>query len=159
MDGPSVIFIVIPLVLAGAAAAPINVVVVGGGPTGVETAGALTSMARELGLEVNDHGRIVVDSRLQVRDHPDVFAVGDVAATVPDRTPAPVPPGADTVRSAVGATGNHVGDEPLRPTAAGHNRSRQAEEIMMTLHTLDSFANSASNCVSARSGTAALLGP
>jgi len=29
----------------------------------------------------------------------------------------------------------------------------------MTLHTLDSFANSASNCASARSGTAALLGP
>jgi NADH dehydrogenase FAD-containing subunit len=33
---------------AGPAAAPINVVVAGGGPTGVETAGALTSMAREL---------------------------------------------------------------------------------------------------------------
>jgi NADH dehydrogenase len=318
----------------GAAAAPINVVVVGGGPTGVETAGALTSMARELagpavtlrvtlveatprllngfsthssqtaladlrrrgvevrlgqtvqaadarqvilsggeriqtdaviwaagvrasnlvrglGLEVNDHGRIVVDFRLQVRDHPDVFAVGDVAAatqppfgeplpqlapvaiqtgrhageqvarlingksltdfryrdkgvvavlgrgdavaelplipgppgryqlriggrlawllwlsvhifyligfrnrlqvlidwawkyftsrgggailleqpqdatrqvTVPDRTPAPVPSGADTVRSVVGANGNHAGHESSRPTAAGHNR-------------------------------------
>lgn len=33
---------------AGPAAAPINVVVVGGGSTGVETAGSLTSMAREL---------------------------------------------------------------------------------------------------------------
>ena len=33
---------------AGPAAAPINVVVAGGGPTGVETTGALTSMAREL---------------------------------------------------------------------------------------------------------------
>lgn len=33
---------------AGPAAAPVNVVVAGGGPTGVETAGALTEMAREL---------------------------------------------------------------------------------------------------------------
>ena len=33
---------------AGPAAAPINVVVAGGGSTGVETTGALTSMAREL---------------------------------------------------------------------------------------------------------------
>jgi len=42
--------------------------------------------------------------------------------TVPDRTPAPVPSGADTVRSVVGANGNHAGHESSRPTAAGHNR-------------------------------------
>jgi NADH dehydrogenase len=38
------------------------------------------SLGRALGLKVNDHGKIVVDSRLQVPDHPDVFAAGDVAA-------------------------------------------------------------------------------
>ncbi len=155
-------------------AGPINVVVAGGGSTGVETAGALISMARELGepaarlqvilveatrrllngfstrssraaladlrrrgvdvrlgqtaqtanarhvtlgggeqiqtgtviwaagvranglgrglgLDVSDHGRIVVNSRLQAADHPDVFAAGDVAAVTQPPSGQPMP--------------------------------------------------------------------
>lgn len=40
-------------------------------------------LIEELGVEV-DQGRVVVDTRLQVAGHPDVFACGDAAA-VPDR--------------------------------------------------------------------------
>jgi NADH dehydrogenase len=41
--------------------------------------------AAELGLPVDERGRIVVDDHLRVQDHPDVYAVGDAAA-VPDPT-------------------------------------------------------------------------
>ena len=179
---------------AGPAAAPINVVVAGGGSTGVETAGALTAMARELagptatlrvtlveatprllngfsthssktaladlrrrgvdvrlgqtvraadgqqvtlnngehiqastviwaagvkanslsrglGLQVNDHGRIVVDSRLQVPDHPEVFAAGDIAAaTQPPSGQQPLPMLAPVAIQ----TGRHAGRQVAR---------------------------------------------
>jgi NADH dehydrogenase len=42
-------------------------------------------MAAELGLPVDERGRIVVDDHLRVPGHPDVYAVGDAAA-VPDPT-------------------------------------------------------------------------
>ena len=178
---------------AGPAAAPINVVVAGGGPTGVETAGALTSMARELagpavtlrvtlveatsrllngfsthssqtaladlrrrgvevrlgqtvqdadarhvtlsggeriqtgtviwaagvkansvsrglGLKMNDHGKIVVDSRLQVPDHPEVFAAGDVAAATQPPSGQPLPMLAPVAIQ----TGRHAGQQVAR---------------------------------------------
>jgi NADH dehydrogenase len=41
--------------------------------------------AAELGLPVDERGRIVVDDHLRVQGHPDVYAVGDAAA-VPDPT-------------------------------------------------------------------------
>ena len=178
---------------AGPAAAPINIVVAGGGPTGVETAGALTSMARELagpavtlrvtlveagprllsgfstrssqtaladlrrrgvdvrlgqtvqaagtrqvtlsggeqiqagtviwaagvranslsrglGLEVSDHGRIVIDSHLQVPDHPDVFAAGDVAAATQPPSGQPLP----MLAAVAIQTGRHAGEQVAR---------------------------------------------
>jgi NADH dehydrogenase len=52
----------------------------------VWTAGQRPSpWAAELGLPVDERGRIVVDDHLRVKDHPDVYAVGDAAA-VPDPT-------------------------------------------------------------------------
>ena len=48
-------------------------------------------LGRGLGLHVSDHGRIVVDSRLQAADHPDVFAVGDLAAVTQPPSGQPLP--------------------------------------------------------------------
>ena len=48
-------------------------------------------LSHGLGLELGTHGRIVVNSRLQVADHPDVFAVGDVAAATQPPSGQPLP--------------------------------------------------------------------
>ncbi|MGA8729834.1 MAG: NAD(P)/FAD-dependent oxidoreductase [Terracidiphilus sp.] len=178
---------------ADPAAGPVKVVVAGGGATGVETAGALTSMARELagpavrlqvtlveatprllngfsarssrtaladlrrrgvdvrlsqtvqaagarqvtlssgeqiqtstviwaagvranglgrrlGLEVGDHGRIVVNSRLQAGDHPDVFAAGDVAAVTRPASGQTLP----MLAPAAIQSGRHAGEQVAR---------------------------------------------
>jgi len=69
------------------------------------------SVSRGLGLEVNDHGRIVVDSRLQVPDHPGVFAAGDVAAvTQPPSGQQPLPMLAPVAIQ----TGRHAGQQVAR---------------------------------------------
>jgi NADH:ubiquinone reductase (H+-translocating) len=179
------------------AAEPITAVVVGGGPTGVETAGALASMGQELigsatamrvtlveagsrllaafsprssrlaladlrrrgvevrlgatvkhadnggvtladghrigtdtviwaagvaanplggafGLEVDKHGRILVDPQLQVPGHPNVFAAGDVAVTTPAHGAAP-----PMLASAAIQTGRHAGEQVARLLAGG----------------------------------------
>lgn len=53
-------------------------------------------LAERLGLETSRGGRIVVDEQLRVPDHPDVFVIGDLAATtLPDGQLVPqVAPGA-----------------------------------------------------------------
>jgi NADH:quinone reductase (non-electrogenic) len=174
------------------AAVPMTAVVVGGGPTGVETAGALASMGQELvgpatalrvtlveagprllaafsprsaqraledlrsrgvevrlnetvksadsngatmadghrietatvvwaagvaanplggafGLELDKHGRILVDPQLQVPGRPNVFAVGDIAVTTPQHGTAP-----PMLASAAIQTGRHAGEQVAR---------------------------------------------
>lgn len=177
------------------ASTPISAVVVGGGPTGVETAGALASMGQELvgpntalrvtlveagprllagfsprsskraledlrrrgvevrlrktvdsadaagvtladghridtdtviwaagvqatplgaafGLEVDRHGRILVDPQLQIAGHPNVFAAGDIAVTTPVHGAAP-----PMLASAAIQTGRHAGEQVVRLVA------------------------------------------
>ena len=48
-------------------------------------------LSHGLGLELGTHGRIGVNSRLRVADHPDVFAVGDVAAVTQPPSGQPLP--------------------------------------------------------------------
>jgi NADH dehydrogenase len=69
-----------------------------------------SSVSRALGLEANDHGRIVVDSRLQVPDHPDVFAAGDVAAATQPPSGQPLPMLAPVAIQ----TGRHAGRQVAR---------------------------------------------
>jgi len=173
--------------------ARITTVVVGGGPTGVETAGALTSMAHEvvgpvvtlavelieaaprllggftprcsqlaltdlrrrgvdvrlghtvtaadahgitlasgehietdtiiwaagvqanalshaLGIKLTRHGQIVVDPKLRVPDHPQVFAAGDLAAITQLRYQRPLPMLAPVAIQ----TGRHAGEQVAR---------------------------------------------
>ncbi|HXT45827.1 MAG TPA: NAD(P)/FAD-dependent oxidoreductase [Pseudonocardiaceae bacterium] len=179
------------------AGVPITAVVVGGGPTGVETAGALASMGQELvgpatalrvtlveagprllaafsprssrraledlqgrgvevrlretvdsadaggvtladghridtdtviwaagvaanplgaafGLEVDRHGRILVDPQLQVPGHSNVFAAGDLAVTTPAHGAAP-----PMLASAAIQTGRHAGEQVAQLIAGG----------------------------------------
>jgi NADH:ubiquinone reductase (H+-translocating) len=48
-------------------------------------------VAKSLGLELAPGGRIPVDATLQVKDHPGVFAIGDVAMTTDTETGKPLP--------------------------------------------------------------------
>jgi NADH dehydrogenase len=70
------------------------------------------------GLEVDRHGRILVDPQLRVPGHPNVFAAGDIAVTTPAHGAAP-----PMLASAAIQTGRHAGEQvsrliagtPLRP--------------------------------------------
>ena len=42
---------------------------------------AVPTLARDAGLDVDDRGRVLVDSTLRSTSHPDVYGVGDAAAT------------------------------------------------------------------------------
>ena len=60
--------------------------------TVIQAAGVTANgLGRGLGLHVSDHGRIVVNSRLQAADHPDVFAAGDLAAVTQPPSGQPLP--------------------------------------------------------------------
>ena len=57
----------------------------------IQAAGVTANgLGRGLGLHVSDHGRIVVNSRLQAADHPDVFA-SDLAAVTQPPSGQPLP--------------------------------------------------------------------
>jgi NADH dehydrogenase FAD-containing subunit len=59
--------------------------------TVIQAAGVTANgLGRGLGLHVSDHGRIVVNSRLQAADHPDVFA-SDLAAVTQPPSGQPLP--------------------------------------------------------------------
>ena len=81
----------------------LNFCVVGGGSTGVEVSGALAELiwaaglkanpiVHSLGVELGHGGRIPVGPDLQVKDHPGVFAIGNIATMID------------------GGTGNHCQD-------------------------------------------------
>jgi NADH dehydrogenase len=48
-------------------------------------------VAKSLGLELGPGGRIPVGPELQIKDHPGVFAIGDVASTMDTETGKPLP--------------------------------------------------------------------
>jgi NADH dehydrogenase len=48
-------------------------------------------VAKSLGIELAPGGRIPVDANLQIKDHPEVFAIGDVAAATDAKTGQPLP--------------------------------------------------------------------
>jgi NADH dehydrogenase len=58
--------------------------------TVIQAAG-VTANGLGRGLHVSDHGRIVVNFRLQAADHPDVFAAGDLAAVTQPPSGQPLP--------------------------------------------------------------------
>ncbi|MGH8916764.1 MAG: NAD(P)/FAD-dependent oxidoreductase, partial [Actinomycetes bacterium] len=64
------------------------------------------SLARAFGLDVDRHGRILVDPTLQVPGHPNVFAAGDIAVTTPEHGEAP-----PMLASAAIQTGRHAGEQ------------------------------------------------
>lgn len=53
---------------------------VGAGLTVLATGFAVADIARQAGLAVDGHGRILVDDTLRSRSHPEIYAVGDSAA-------------------------------------------------------------------------------
>jgi NADH dehydrogenase len=77
-----------------------------------------TPLGAAFGLEVDRHGRILVDPQLRVPGHPNVFAAGDIAVTTPAHGAAP-----PMLASAAIQTGRHAGEQvsrliagtPLRP--------------------------------------------
>ncbi|MDQ2879782.1 MAG: NAD(P)/FAD-dependent oxidoreductase [Actinomycetota bacterium] len=75
-------------------------------------------LARAFGLEVDRHGRILVDPTLQVPDHPNVFAAGDIAVTTPERGAAP-----PMLASAAIQTGRHAGEQVARLIAGSPSTS------------------------------------
>ncbi len=48
-------------------------------------------LAELLGAELDRHGRIIVTSRCGVPDHPEVFAIGDIASFTPEGQQQPLP--------------------------------------------------------------------
>jgi NADH:ubiquinone reductase (H+-translocating) len=69
----------------------------------VWTAGTAPSpLIKELGLPVNTRGALLVDSTLQVENHPEIWALGDCAAVMNSETGKPYPPTAQfALREAV----------------------------------------------------------
>jgi NADH dehydrogenase len=52
---------------------------------------AANPVATSLGIELAPGGRIPVDENLQLKDHPEVFAIGDVASAMDAKTGKPLP--------------------------------------------------------------------
>lgn len=67
------------------------------------------SLARAFRLDVDRHGRILVDPTLQVPGHRNVFAAGDIAVTTPEHGAAP-----PMLASAAIQTGRHAGEQVAR---------------------------------------------
>jgi NADH dehydrogenase len=81
-------------------------------------------LARELGVTVDEQGRVVVDRSLRVRDHPAAWAAGDLAA-VPDDGGGTCPPTAQhAVRQARHLAHNLTATVRGRPTEPYAYRSR-----------------------------------
>jgi NADH:quinone reductase (non-electrogenic) len=63
-----------------------------------------------LGIKLTRHGQIVVDPKLRVPDHPQVFAAGDLAAITQPRYQRPLPMLAPVAIQ----TGRHAGEQVAR---------------------------------------------
>jgi demethylphylloquinone reductase len=78
----------------------------------------VTDLVRNLPVEHNQRGQIMVDATLQVKNHPDVFAVGDLAECY-DESGQLVPPTAQGAFQQADYAGWNVwaslGDRPLLP--------------------------------------------
>jgi NADH dehydrogenase len=60
--------------------------------TAIWVAGVAASpLARTLGVPLDKAGRVVVEARLSIKDHPEVFVVGDLAALADAKTGKPLP--------------------------------------------------------------------
>lgn len=89
--------------------------------TVVWTAGVTPDpLVGKLGLPTDERGRIVVDEYLQVKGHPDVFALGDVAAVpIAGRAAQTAPPTAQHALREAWACGDNVA------ASLGHGRPRR----------------------------------
>jgi NADH:ubiquinone reductase (H+-translocating) len=76
------------------------------------------SLSRKLGLPVDDRDRIEVDDRCAVAGHPEVFAIGDIAAFKPAPDAPPLPQLAPVAMQ----QGTHVG-RTIRRELAGKERT------------------------------------
>ena len=91
------------------------------------TAGTTPSpLIKSLGLPVNARGAIVVDSTLQVKDQPTIWALGDCAAVMDSQTGKPYPPTAQfalreavTIAKNIAATTRGASTEPFNFTSLG----------------------------------------
>jgi NADH:ubiquinone reductase (H+-translocating) len=71
------------------------------------------ALVRSLGLELERGNRIGVDEELRVRDHPDVYAVGDIAAITDEKTSQVLP----QLGSVALQSGEHAGETIARRLA------------------------------------------
>jgi NADH dehydrogenase len=91
------------------------------------TAGTTPSpLIKSLGLPVDKRGAILVDSTLQVRDQPTIWALGDCAAVMDGQTGKPCPPTAQfalreavTIAKNIAATLRGASTEPFHFTSLG----------------------------------------
>jgi NADH dehydrogenase len=74
-----------------------------------------SALAADLGLRVDNHGRILVDDMLRIPGHPESYAVGDTACIAGDEIPMVAPAAVQTAERAADNIVRHAQGKSLKP--------------------------------------------